>query len=797
MELNTTERNSESFDFKEYLRKYTRHWKWILLSVLICLGIAFLVMRYDIPEYLAQASIRIKDSDSSSQLNVFQDLDVFANQDQSIVEDEILILKSRSYLKEVVRRLSLNRRIFVKGQIIDSEIYRDSPFNFNFIAPDSIIEAMSYEFHLRISSKETFGFSLDDSENFTSFQFGKTIETPAGELIITPNMEDIGDLYGNQYRIVISPVTRVAQNYKDRISILPEEKGSMVLGIYLRDPVLQRAKDVINTLIQVYNESTISDKKAIADKTSSFINDRINSLYAELSTVDQTAEEFKSDRRLPDIESQSSLNLSEGALYEGELQKTEIQLDIASSMRDLVNNTEGYELLPSNIGLEDLSIAETTLKYNELASTRKRLLESSSENNPVIRNLDQQLESLKANMSSSLSSMTNNLNLERNSLSKRLSNINSRLYSAPKNERTLRDITRKQETKEALYLYLLQKREESQIAFASAEAKIKTIDPAYSLTNGPVGMDKRIIYLGSILIGLLIPFSIIYVNDLLDTKIHNKLDLEKLAQDLPVLGELPKVGKRQKKIIQEEDRSILAESMRILRTNLDYLLKLKEGTDKKNNIIFVTSSVSGEGKTFLAANLGVVLANSGKKVAIVGADIRNPKLSTFVKENSSSSNQKQSESFDDRLGLTEFLFNKSLDPDDLITRIEVNKTKLDLVRSGKIPPNPAELLLSPRLESFFNSLSEDYDYVIVDTAPLLVVSDTLVISKYANYILYVVRAGKTEKKVIDFPIKLANEGKLKNFSFVINGVENSNLGYGGKYGYGYSSKKKSRWYQRA
>nr|WP_228027888.1 polysaccharide biosynthesis tyrosine autokinase [Costertonia aggregata] len=746
-------------------------------------------MRYDVPLYSAQASIKITNK-GSSELNVFKDLEVLSGDSGDPIEDEVLSFKSRSNLIEVAKRLQLNVKVLAIGDIKNSEIYGDLPFKINFIESDSVIRNANFDFYIQPKTNTTFAFSLQKDSPSKKFDFGEDISTKIGDIIITPNFKDISNFRNKEFKVEVRPINTVAQYYQRSISIAPEQKGASVLNIYLYDPVLKKAQDIINELIKVYNENEINDKRNIANRTSQFIEDRISNIYSDLSSVDQNAEEFKSNRGLTDISSQASLNLNSGALSEQELQNTQIQLQIASSMKDIVENSDGFEVLPSNIGLSDQSIATTTARYNELALERKKLLESSNDKNPIIVNIDEQLSNLKQNMQSSLGSMTNNLNLQANSLSKRLSTINSRLYSAPKNERKLRDITRKQETTEALYLYLLQKREEAQIAFASSEPNFKVIDWAYSLSSSPIGPNKRIMYLAAIFVGLLIPFMILYVRDLLDTKIHNKRDLEKIVDIIPVLGELPKLGRKEKKLIHTQDRSILAESLRILRTNLDYLLKTNSSSEN-GNVIFVTSSVSGEGKTFVSSNLTMTLASTDKKVLLIGADIRNPKLYTFF--SGKDVDKLGTKIRDNKDGLSEYLFNDDLGIKDVINPILAHDTTIDVIYSGKIPPNPAELLMSDRFEELFKDVSKKYDYIVVDTAPMLVVTDTLLISKYADQILYITKAGMTEKKVLEYPLKLKNDKKIKNLSFVVNNVKQLDLGYGGKYGYGYGKTLKKWW----
>jgi capsular exopolysaccharide synthesis family protein len=461
-------------------------------------------------------------------------------------------------------------------------------------------------------------------------------------------------------------------------------------------------------------------------------------------------------------------------------------------MKDIIDNDEGYDLLPSNIGLNDGSIAATTQRYNELALERKRLLESSNDKNPIIINLDQQLAGLKRNMRTSLNGMTNNLELQVNDLSSRLSKINSRIYSAPKNEQALRDISRQQETTESLYLYLLQKREEAQIAFASSAAKSKVLDEAYAISDFPISPKKNVILMASLLLGLLVPFSIIYIKSLLDNKVHNKIGLEKLTGNIPVLAELPKISKKENKLVKLGERTVLAESLRILRANLDYLIKSKNKKEHRGSIIYVTSSVSGEGKTLIASNLAMIFANTDKKVLLIGGDIRNPKIYQFYSGKDVDKLGKATRNKGDS-GLTEYLVDQNLESKDIVSTMLAHEQTVDVIYSGKIPPNPAELLMNGRMKELLESMVNLYDYIIVDTAPLMVVADTLLISEYADQILYVTRAGVTELKVLEYPLKLHKEGKLNGLSFVVNGVHDSNLGYGGKYGYGYNKSTKKWW----
>ncbi len=794
MDLGTPEGQLENTDLKQLLSIYLRKWPYFLLSVILCLIVAFLYVRYSIPEYKAQGSIQIiEEKGSSTGLDLFKELDLLSG-GKNNVEDEIEIIKSRSSFIELVKSLGLNISIIEVGNIKSSELYNNPPLILNFIAEDSVVSKAKHDFIVKIKSETNFDLSFEEGKSFKTYAFGKNFTTPVGDLVITYNDDNFRKYIGKELMVVIRPISDVARKYKNKTVIAQAEEFSNILNISLQDRQRQKAMNIIDGLVRIYNKNAVIDKKTIADRTSKFINDRIAEISGNLSSVDQTAEDFKSQRGLTDIASESNINLNIGASNQQELANVETQLNMAAAMKELVDEQSNFETLPTNLGLSDPTIASTTQQYNQLVSERDRLLKSSNSKNPVIVNLDQQLAGLRNSMQSSLNGTVNNLSLRVNSLSQQQAKINSKIYSAPKNERALRDITRQQQTTESLYLYLLQKREEAQIAVASASPKSKTIDAAYIPDAKPASPRKKVIFMAAFILGLLIPFSMIYGANLLDNKIHNMHGLDAITKDIPVLGELPRIGKNDNKLVIKDDRSVLSEALRILRTNLDFLIKTGAKKGDKSNVIYITSSVSGEGKTFLSSNLSMILASTNKRVLLLGADIRNPKLYSFFTGPEVSEMKKSTRSKD--AGLTEFLHDDKLSTKDIIKPMLVHENAIDVIYSGRIPPNPTELLMSERFKSLLEQVSEDYDYVIVDTAPLMVVTDTLLIADYADHLIYVTRAGITEKRAVEYPIKLKKEGKIKGLCFMVNDVKSVNLGYAGKYGYGYGVTKKKWWQVR-
>ena len=778
-------------DIKGIITTYAKQWKWFVLCGLIALVIAYVNIRYTVPEYSVKSQIQIvQEKNTPNEMSVFQDLNIMGGSSKQ-VEDEIEIIASRSNFIDVVNELGINKKIMALGKVINSEIYTNPPFKLNFIAPDSIVKKANFGFFIELSSTNTFGYVETEGDPAKIYSFGNAIATPVGDMVITPNVTDLKSLVGKRFQIKLSPVEDVARSLKSAVQIAVSAEYSNILNVTMTSPIPEKAKDIVDKLIEVYNRNAIEEKKRIADTTSEFINNRIQLISGTLSNVDKDAQELLTEKGMTGsgLEVGAAVQVSAGSRQN--LENAKVQLQMVSGLKDYVSGETGYDEMPV-VDVGSGALSEATMQYNQLVAERKRLLKSADEQNPMIVNLDEQLDGLKNTMQSSLNSLERNVGMNVSTLQSQLGRIQGTIYSAPENQRELRNITRKQETTESLYLYLLQKREESQIAFASAAPKSNVIDKAFVSSPTPVKPKKAITYLAALMLGLLLPFGVIYGKDQLDTKIHNKHSLEKLIKDVPVLGELPRLSKKDSKIIINDDRSVLAEALRIIRTNLDFLIKTKHASDRnKNNIIYVTSSTPGEGKTFVSSNLSMILASTDKKVLLVGADVRNPKLYTFFSGDSVDKLKTPSRNKD--AGFTEYLLDDSIMVKDIIRPMLVHNNTIDVIYSGKIPPNPAELLMSSKVENLLAEVSQLYDYVIVDTAPMMVVSDTLLIAPYANHIVYVTRAGVTDETAVKFPLNLREEGKLKGVSFVVNDVTLDKLGYGGKYGYGYSKTTKKWW----
>jgi capsular exopolysaccharide synthesis family protein len=783
------ESQNTSVNLREEINKYLRNWHWFLLCIVVFVSIAYLRLRYTPSQYGASSKILVlSENQSSPQMAILSDLDVYTNKEEAVLLDQIEIMKSRDVLAEVARKLKLNVRIFSEGKVIDSELYPKAPFTITFIESDSLLYTSRANFRISIKSESSFIFFKNENDTGKLYSYGDNIETQLGSVIITPSPNNTSNINGT-YTIRVSPLIEVAEYYKRKISIAPLQKSSKIVTVYLTEQVKKKAVDIVNTLVEVYNEKSVNDKNLEAKATIDFLTERVNTVSQTLNEIDNSAANFKTSQGLTDISSEAGIYLSSEAENDKELVKTNIELNLTNSMINHLSNETTHKLLPSNIGLTDPTITTLTTRYNELIHQRENLLKSSGVENPVVKRLDQQLSAIKLNLNQSLDNLGASLNIRMDNLKTNRAIINSKIAAVPGQEQQFTDIVREQNIIAGLYTYLLEKREEATIAFKATSPNAKIIEDAYNSSSAPVYPNKKMFYLGALALGFICPFLVIYLNNLLDNKVHNKLTVESLLRNISVVGEVPSVkkGRKSKILITKNDRSVLAEAFRIIRTNLDYLRRVRK-VDKHDNVFFVTSTIQGEGKTFFSMNLAMTFVNSNKRVLVVGADIRSPRIHEFIAKNKLNRNLE--------FGLTDYLFDESLTTQDIIRSYMVGENKIDILLPGKTPPNPAELLMSERMEELFDDVSSKYDIVIVDTAPTLLVTDTLLISQYAGHTIYLTRAGHTEKKLLKFAQELHDEGKLKGMMMVVNDVKQANSGYGGKYGYGYGVEKKKGFFRR-
>lgn len=768
---------------RDEIGKYLKYWPWFLFWLVLSGAGAYFYLKYATQVYNASASIIINEeggNNKGSEIAAYADLGFLNGLNSSNIKKDITILKSRRLMKGVVSILRLNVQYFQEDRFREVELYDEQPFQMNILKMNESRLAEMGGGQIEVSP------AGDNTFRIHNLKTGKSIKAKAG----TPVNLDFANVVFNSkpgrekfsaIMIKFSDPEKVASKYRGKIQLTQTDKNSNVIEISLNDPVREKAKDIIDQLILEFNRDAIEDKNLIAGNTANFINERLEIINSELETVETGKEEFKETNRLTDIQTESRMFVESARDYNARRQEVGTQIELGQAMLQHLSTVSKADLLPANLGIQENGVNQQIGEYNNLVLERNRILGSSTEKNPVVVRLNNRLDQIKNNISQSLQGMLNNLKISQEELNRQSSSIGSRILAVPSQERQYRGIERQQNIKEALYLFLLQKREENSLALAITAPKAKIVDRAYS-SGGIVSPNSRSIYMGSLLLGFFIPFSIVYLKGVLDNKVRGRADLEKLSADLSILGELPRVKKKKEKIIGINDRSVLSEAFRILVTNLQYL-KLKSQGKTRGITILITSTVKGEGKSFTSVNLGVSLVNSGKKVLLIGGDLRNPQLHQFMS------------SPENRLGVSDFLAGQKKCPKCLVQESRLHPN-LYILSSGSIPPNPAELLRQEKVGEMLKELEAEYDYLIIDSAPSMLVTDTFLISKYSDVILYVVRAGYTEKKLLDFALDSQKAGSFKNLSFLLTDVDFSDLGYGNKYGYGYGKEKRSFWKAR-
>ena len=774
------ENSDQDFQISAIIEQYASHWKWFVLGAFVSLSIAYIYLRYTIPQYRASTTILMKDEKNgglSSELAAFADMGIGGG--KSNLDNEIEILKSRTLIENTVRKINLNIAFVAEGKILSTDLYKGAPVLVNFIdqKKDFYLKGRSYQ--LTPISATTFalddltgdGIILNPKEQYS---YGQPIPTKYSTMVISRSFKNAISYAENSQpiQIIISPLENATESFRARLIVAPLSKTSSIVELSLVDPVLEKAEDFLDNLVQNYNAEAAADKNFISENTSRFIANRLALITDELDGVEQNVQNFKSKNQLTDIEAEVPLFIEGSSAYNKQGVETDIQLNMIASMVDFLNKSKPSDLLPTNIVSGEAT--ELIGSYNALVLDRNRILKSATEVNPTVIKMNEQLSSLKSNVAASLSRMQSNLRIQKRDLNNKEAVINGKIDRIPLQERQFRGIARQQKVKEELYLYLLQKREETAILLAATEPNARVVDAAKG-SKAPVSPKKNIIYLGALLIGLLIPFGIIYLMDLLDTKIKSRLDLDGKTL-IPFIGDVP-TSDTPSKIIKSESRSSSAEALRIIRTNLEFMIsKVADGQAKT---IFVTSTFPKEGKTFVSANLAATFALSGKKVLLIGMDIRNPRLDEYL-------------TLPDR-GVTNYLSSKDLVLDDLLVKYD-DFDNFHILPAGIIPPNPAELLMNKKVDTLFQIVKNQYDYIIVDTAPVSLVTDTLLIAKHADCFIYVARANFLEKRMLNIANTLHKEQKLPNMCLLLNDTD-STKGYG--YGYGYGSKVQSGpWYKK-
>ncbi|GAB3203686.1 capsular exopolysaccharide synthesis family protein [Pontibacter aydingkolensis] len=751
---------SEQIDIKSIVGRYLRYWYLFAIGVIISMVVALLYLRYTTPEYSISSTLLIKDDKKGADLSgnvAFNDLEIF--QSSKSLDNQIQILKSKSLMQRVLTDLSLYTSFYTEGRLKTTEVFgRSQPIKIVV----SELDSAAFNKTIFVNLKDNNSFEIEDGEKQTTHQFGQQIKTDYATftVLVAPALSRKSR---DQVAVKFHDIRKLANSYNSRLTVAPVNKEASVLNISLTDAVPDKGVAIINKLIEVYDKEAVEDKNQIAANTIQFIDDRLKYLTEELTAVEKDVETYKRKNELTDVSSEAKMYLERASEYNRQLSELEIQIDVLNSIEAYLKEQQNqYELVPSTLNIQDATLLNLIAKFNELQLERQRQLHIMQPGNPIVMNINEQLGNLRVNILENLGNIKSSLTITRNNLRANSSQFESRIQKVPAIERELLEINRQQGVKEELYLYLLQKREESALSLAATVSNSRVIDPAMA-GDAPVKPKKQLIYLLAFFLGLGVPFAFIYVREMLDDKVKEIRDIESVTAT-PVLGEISHNYSGETMVVTNESRGPVAELFRLIRANLQFA-----AAGKENKVILVTSSMSGEGKTFFSINLAASLVLTGKKVVVIGFDLRRPRLS-------------QSLDIVNDIGVSNYLISDYLPVEDIIKPVP-GLDGLDIIGSGPIPPNPTELMLLPKVDKLIEELKALYDYIIIDTSPVGQVADALALAPYIDSSIYLVRYNYTHKNQISIVDDIYKNRKLLHPMIVLNDAKKEN-GYGYGYGYG-------------
>ena len=769
------------FNFQTVYMTLILNWKWFVLSLIICLGLASIYLRYTIPIYQTYAKLLIKEENNSRGRNSLQyttNLGMVSN--STGIDNEMEILKSSSIAIQAVKDLKLYTTYMSAGKVTNRLMYKTQPISVDIdpIHLDILTHPISLtitregkKYHVEgtyySTNPDAPGKAYAIDKSFTALP--AAIGTQAGILTYIPNsttpMKD-----GEKVLVRISPPKAVAIGYAAGLSIAQSSKSTSIAVLTINDQSPERAIDYLKQLAICYNRQANEDKNEVAVRTEEFINGRLEKINTELGSTESQLESYKKANKMVELQMSANQALSNSDQYDQKLAEANTQIALLNSINDYMNQPSNkYETLPANIGISDQSAVSLINKYNEIVLERNRLLRSASENSPTVTPLTSQLDDLSSSIRRAMAQAKRSMDIQRNAVASQYGKYNSMIQQTPEQEKTMKQIGRQLEVKAGLYLMLLQKREENSISLAATADKGKLIDDPTVV--GKVAPRSSTIYAGALAAGLAIPSVVFFLLSFFRYKIEGHDDVARLTR-LPIIADVAVASETAKTkadiVVHENQNNQMEEIFRSMRTNVQFMLKENE------KVISFTSSISGEGKTFIAANLAVSFALLGKKVILVGLDIRKPRLAELF------------EIDDHRHGITNLLTKTVVTAADIQAQTLPSgvNDNLELLMAGPIPPNPAELLTRTSLDDIMDLLKRTYDYVIIDTAPVGLVTDTLQVGRVSNLTVYVCRADYTPKENFELINTLHAENKLPNICVVVNGIDLSKKKYGYYYGYG-------------
>lgn len=771
--------------------KYTSYWKWFVVSLIVCITVAVLYLEFTLPTYKVKTSILFKDDvkgGGSVEMTAFKDMSLLTQKNN--VDNELKLLKNSLIVEKAVRelgiyasytqisslqflqKLGMNNYFHEFGNHKSKVLYgEECPILVSL--PESALKNLNDNIEFKIlvhpyGVYEFLGSYLNKEYNIKASISDNEVMLPSGKINISRGkFRPAEDML---VEVVLQNPMNVADKFLGKLKMEMSSKTTSVVDVSFICSNVNLGEDFLAKLIEVYNLEQMNEKIQMANKTSQFIEEHLNSLSGELNTVESRAENYKQTQGITDLASQSEIFSKQSADFDQKRLDLQTQLAIVSDLNDYIQNSGNRgQSIPSNSGIKSSGLNELIDNYNKLLLERKKLSRIASSSNQAMIDLTNQIESLYSTIQSSSQKEKNNLQIAQRDILSRHNENTAHIRAIPRQEREYTEIKRQQGVKEALFLYLLKIKEEKYIDMSTAEPNSKLVDNVRS--SGPVSPNKSLILLSSIILGLILPAIVIKFRDLLRYQIDSKEELEEISI-VPILGEIPKTTEVGNILVKENNTDRFTEMIRLLRANLLFVM---DSTDKK--VINMGSSVSGEGKTFLTINLAISLALLDKKVLIIELDVRRPKLAEYL-------------NIENKTDVTLFLSGQ-LSKDELIKPSGIHPN-LSIITAGTIPPNPNELLAKPALDKLINEFRNLFDYIVIDTAPIGVVSDSLLLNRLADINLYVVRADFTPKKDIEDATNLYKNNKLSNMYFVLNNVDLSKhsyrYGYGKKYGYGYGKK---------
>lgn len=772
--------NTEEFSIKEFLFLCLSHWQWFVLSVIVCMASAIYILLSTPPVYQRTATILVKDENSKSFNNKAQTMfaDLGMNM-ESNVHNEIQILQSPDIVMETVKRMSLHTTYQTKGIFHDETLYGETlPLRVIVQGlPDNEWASMKVE----IKDKNTVVLS-EFARNDEEMESKKTIlarlnlpvATPIGRVTIVPcpTFEAYRKETGKPIYVTRDTFDGATKSACDRLSATLVDKNASLVDIAFNDIVPERANDFISTLITVYRETWLKDKNQMTVATSNFITDRLGVIERELGDVDSDISSYRSANLIPDEQAVSQFYLSQSQSASQELLQLSTQRAMAQHVRSYLTDTQSFQLLPTNLGV-DAQLESQILDYNTALLERNALVANSSEKNPLIKDYDLKLLSMRENMVSSIDNFFITIDAKIKSMEKEEQRANSQIASNPNQAKYLQSVGRQQKVKETLYIYLLQKREENELSQAFTAYNNRVVTQPHG-SKIPVSPKRQMVLLVGLLIGLAIPVGILYLRENTRTTVRGRKDLENII--VPFLGEIPLVYKsvnkwygtqreavKNKIVVKSGTRDIINEAFRVLRTNMEFM------TTPETNVLALTSFNPGSGKSFIAVNLAVSLAIKGSKVLLIDGDLRHGSTSQYFKK------QKK--------GLSDYLSGRATL--EQVLQTYEDHENLTVIPIGTIPPNPAELLLKAEMKTMIDQMRSKYDYIIVDCPPIDMVADTQIIERIVDRTIFIIRAGLLERSMLPELNKIYQKDRFKNMSLVLNATETSSGRYGYKYGYKY------------